>query len=271
VKSNGIKKSWDSGRPVLNGWLAVPSAFTAEIMAHQGWDSITIDLQHGMVDYQTAVAMLQALATTDVTALVRVPWLEPGIVMKCLDAGAYGIICPMVNTRAAAERLVSYLRYAPAGTRSFGPTRANFSAGPGYAAEADGQMICLAMIETREALDNLEEIASTPDLDGLYIGPADLSLALGYAPGFDREESEIAEVIQEICDVAHRHGKKAGLHNGTPGYAARAVKMGFDFVTISNDVRLLAAKAAEVVDAFRKETGSARADPGDATGGSTGY
>ena len=126
---NNLKTRWDAGEPTINGWLSIASPFVAEIMAAQGYDSVTIDLQHGAVDYQCALGMLQAMRASGVVPMVRVPWLDPGAIMKALDAGAYGIICPMVNTRADAERLVSYLRYPPLGTRSFGPTRATFSAG----------------------------------------------------------------------------------------------------------------------------------------------
>jgi len=251
---NGVKKRWAEGKPVLNGWLSIANSFSAEIMAAQGYDSLTIDMQHGIVGYDGAVPMLQAMRASGVTPLVRVPWLDPADIMKALDAGAYGVICPMINTRAEAERLVSYVRYPPSGVRSFGPSRALFSAGAGYAAEADDEMICLAMIETAQAYENLEDILATPGLDGVYIGPADLTLGLQgkrYAPGFDRREPEMIEAIKTILHAAHRAGKRAALHNGTPDYAAEAVGWGFDFVTVTNDVRLLAGAAEASVRKFR--------------------
>ncbi|MGJ7038582.1 4-hydroxy-2-oxoheptanedioate aldolase [Shinella sp. BE166] len=252
---NGVKQRWAEGKPVINGWLSIGNSFSAEIMAAQGYDSLTIDMQHGIVGYDGTVPMLQAMRASGVTPLVRVPWLDPADIMKALDAGAYGVICPMINTRAEAERLVSYVRYPPAGVRSFGPSRALFSAGPGYAAEADDEIICLAMIETAQAYENLEDILATPGLDGVYIGPADLTLGLQgkrYAPGFDRREPEMIEAIKRILHAAHKAGKRAALHNGTPEYAAEAVGWGFDFVTVSNDVRLLAAAADASVRRFRE-------------------
>lgn len=252
---NGVKQRWAEGKPVINGWLSIGNSFSAEIMAGQGYDSLTIDMQHGIVGYDGTVPMLQAMRASGVTPLVRVPWLDPADIMKALDAGAYGVICPMINTRAEAERLVSYVRYPPAGVRSFGPSRALFSAGPGYAAEADDEIICLAMIETAQAYENLENILATPGLDGVYIGPADLTLGLQgkrYAPGFDRREPEMIEAIKRILHAAHKAGKRAALHNGTPEYAAEAVGWGFDFVTVSNDVRLLAAAADASVRKFRE-------------------
>lgn len=255
---NGIKRLWAEGKPVINGWLSIASPFTAEIMAAQGYDSVTIDIQHGVVDYQCAVTMLQAMRASGVTPMARVPWLDPGAIMKVLDAGAYGVICPMVNSRTEAEALVSYMRYPPHGTRSFGPTRANFSAGPGYAKEANDTVLCFAMIETAEAVENLEEIVTTPGLDGVYIGPADLTLGVTngrLAPGFDRTEPEMIEVIKRILMAAHAAGKKAGLHNGSAEYAAKAVGWGFDLVTVSNDVRLMAGAAGASVAKVRELIG----------------
>ena len=254
MKANRIKTLWADGRPVLNGWLSIPNAFTAEILAEQGYDSITIDLQHGLIDYQAAVGMLQAMRASEVAPLVRVPWLDPAAIMKVLDAGACGVICPMINTAAQAAELVSYMRYPPAGTRSFGPTRAVFSAGPNYGAEADDIVLCFAMIETAEAFRNLEEIVSTPGLDGVYIGPSDLTLGLTgrqYPFGFDREELEMVDAIRTILDAAHRAGIRAALHCGSPAYAAKAVGWGFDLVTLPNDVRLLAEAANRSVGMTR--------------------
>ena len=250
---NPIKTLWAAGKPAINGWLSIGNGFTAEIMASVGYDSVTADLQHGAFDYQAALTMFQAMRASGVAVMARVPWLDPGAIMKALDAGAYGIICPMVNSREEAERLVSYVRYPPHGTRSFGPTRVNFAAGANYGGEANDNIVCLAMIETREAFDRVEEIAATPGLDGLYIGPADLTLALTgrrYRTGFDRGEPEMVEAIHRIRAAAKGAGIRAALHCGSPAYAARAVALGFDLVTLPNDVRILArGAAADVAEA----------------------
>ena len=245
---NEIRRLRLQGRPVLNGWLSMGSAFAAEVLAEQGFDSLTVDMQHGVVDYRDLVAMLQAIRASGVVPVARVPWLEPGSVMKALDAGALGIICPMVNNRGQAEQLVSYMRYPPDGIRSFGPTRANVSTGGNYYPEANGKVICLAMVETAEAFENVDEIATTPGLDGIYIGPADLTLGLTngrLAPGFDYAETEIVDAIRRILEACRKAGIIAGLHCGSAEYAARAVGWGFDLVTISSDARLMAAAANE--------------------------
>ncbi len=261
---NGLKRKWQDGQATINGWLSIGNAFTAEILAEQGYDSLTVDIQHGFLDYNDAKGMLQALRASGVTPMARVPWLEPGIIMKVLDAGAYGVICPMVNTAQQAAQLVDTMRYPPRGNRSFGPTRANFSAGSGYAAEANDNVLALAMIETAEAVDNVETICATPGLDGIYIGPADLTLGVKQGqlpPGFDRQEPEMIEVIRRVLDAAKGAGIRAGLHCGSPAYAAQAIGWGFDMVTLSNDVRILAAAASAGVDQTRNLIGQATDAP----------
>ncbi|MFY9512505.1 MAG: aldolase/citrate lyase family protein [Rubrivivax sp.] len=251
MRENRLRTIWASGRAAVNGWLAVPSSFSAEVMAQQGWDSLTIDLQHGIVDYQAMVGMLQAISTTNTVPVVRVPWLEPGALMKALDAGAYGVICPMVNTRDDAQKLVAYTHYAPRGTRSFGPIRATMYGGPDYATAANDTIVSFAMIETKQALDNLDDILSVEGLDAIYIGPSDLSLALGCRPVFDDVDPPVAEAIAHILARAKAHGLRAGIHNGDPAVAKARVAMGFDFVTLGSDARLLAAGSQNLLKAMR--------------------
>ena len=172
---NMLKKIWASGQPVLNGWCSIGNPFTAEIMAAQGYDSITIDIQHGALDYSSALPMFQAMRGSSIVPMARVPWLDPAYIMKTLDAGAMGIICPMINSRDQAEEFVSYMRYPPLGQRSFGPTRAAVSM-VGYGVKMNDEVLAFAMIETKDGIENLEEIASIPGLDGIYVGPADLTL-----------------------------------------------------------------------------------------------
>ena len=206
MRENRIRSIWNAGSAVVNGWLTVPSTFSAEIMAHQGWDSLTIDLQHGLVDYQKAVDMLTAISTTNTVPVARVPWNEPGMLMKVLDAGAYAVICPMVSTRAEAQSLVAATHYPPRGTRSFGPLRATLYGGDDYQAQANDTVVVFAMIETKQALDNLDDILSVPGLDAVYIGPIDLSLALGCTPTFDDVDAPVAEAIDHILARPRRTG-----------------------------------------------------------------
>ncbi len=236
MRENRVKAIWAADRAVINGWCAIPSSFSAELMAHMGWDSLVIDAQHGLIDYQAMVTMLQAISTTAVTPMVRVPWNDPAAIMKALDAGAYGIICPMVNSRADCEAFVGACRYAPRGYRSSGPTRAVLYGGPDYTAKANDTIVALAMIETREALANLDAIVTTPELDGVYVGPSDLSVSLGLPHGLDRNEDNVRARCAALLDSCRQHRVKAGIHTGGTGYAKRMIAMGFDFVTVLGDV-----------------------------------
>ena len=167
MRANAALRAWRDGKSTIGGWLSVGNSYTAEVMANLGFDWLCIDLQHGMIDYQDLTAMLPAISTTPTTPLVRVPWNEPYEIMKALDAGAYGVIVPMVNNRDEAERAASACRYPPDGMRSFGPIRAALYGGRGYAKEANSEIACIVMIETAEGIDNLEAIVTTPGVDGV--------------------------------------------------------------------------------------------------------
>ena len=251
MRENRLRTLWKADKAAINGWLAVPSGFSAEVMAHQGWDTLTVDLQHGVVDYPAMVGMLQAISTTGTVPMVRVPWLEPGILMKSLDAGAYGIICPMVNTVDDAARLVAWTHYAPRGTRSFGPIRATLYGGADYPTQANDTIVVFAMIETAQALDNLDAILSVEGLDAVYVGPSDLSLALGCKPVFDDVDPKVAQAIEHIVARAKAHGLHAGIHNGRPDVALSRIAKGYRFVTVSSDARLLASGSQELLAAMQ--------------------
>lgn len=251
MRENRLKLLWAENKAAVNGWCAIPSSFSAEVMAHQGWDSLTIDLQHGMIDYQAAIPMLQAISTTSTVPMVRVPWLEPGILMKVLDAGAYGVICPMISTREDAERLVVACRYPPQGGRSFGPIRATLYGGADYPAHANETVAVFAMIETRQALDNLDEIVAVEGLDAVYIGPSDLASALGYKPGFDRSEPELVEAIDLVLAKARERNLVAAIHNGSAAYARSMIEKGFRLVTVGSDARFIASGAAAALAEMR--------------------
>jgi 4-hydroxy-2-oxoheptanedioate aldolase len=251
MRENRLRTLWKNDQTAVNGWLAIPNSFATETMAHQGWDTLTVDMQHGVVDYQAMVTMLQAISTTNTVPIVRVPWLEPGILMKALDAGAYGVICPMVNSREDAQKFVAWTSYAPRGTRSFGPVRALLYGGADYPTHADATIVRFAMIETAQALDNLETILSVEGLDAVYVGPSDLSLSLGCKPVFDDVEPKAAQAIAHIVERAKAHGLQAGIHNGRPDVAKARIALGYRFVTLSSDARLLAAGSQELLTQVR--------------------
>jgi len=242
LRVNRVKELWNKQQVAIGGWLSIPSGISTEIMAHQEWDVLTIDMQHALVSVSDMVQMITAISTTEVTPFVRVPWLEPGIIMKALDAGCYGVICPMINTREDAERFVSYCRYAPQGTRSFGPGRAILYAGDDYVKKANDTILTLAMIETHKGLDNLDAILKVEGLDAVFIGPSDLGLSLGYAPG-NHEEPALLEAIEKILIKAKSNEKIAGIYTLTTEFAKRMIELGFDYVVVSSDARMLSIQA----------------------------
>lgn len=252
MRENTVRSIWARGEAVVNGWLGIPSSFSAEVMAHQGFDSLVLDMQHGAVDEQAALTMLQAISTTPVIPFARARWNDPAHLMKLLDLGVYGVICPMVNDRAEAEALVRACRYPPQGCRSFGPVRASLYAGDDYAERANEELIVMPMIETAEGLANLDDILATPGVDAAYVGPADLSLALGKRPGVDTTEPEVVEAQRAIAAACRRHGVVAGIHTATPEYALKMIDEGFRFVTIASDSHLLALSASAAVATVRK-------------------
>ena len=257
MRKNTLKEIWERGEAVINGWCSIPNSFSAEIMAHQGFDSITIDMQHGLVDYQVAVTMLQAISTTSVVPLTRVPWNDPARLMKILDAGSYGVICPMINTREDAESLVRACKYPPNGFRSFGPIRAKYSSGGAihgggdYHNYANEETLVIPQIETREAIKNLDEILTTPGIGAIYIGPSDLSMALGKEPRKGQSDPEVVAAKEEILRKAKHYGIPAGIHTNSIEVAVDMIQQGFQLVSLQSDDRFLMSRAKQEVDGVR--------------------
>ncbi len=265
MRRNPVKQAWREGRAVVNGWLAIPSGYSAEVMGQSGFDAVTVDTQHGMMGFDATLAMLQALSATPAVPFARVTSNDPPSVMRLLDAGAYGIICPMVSTPEEARRFVDACRYPPVGNRSFGPARGLLYGGPDYFAHANEEIATLAMIETAEGLENLEAIVATEGLDGIYVGPNDLCLALGKAPRAESDEPEVKEAIARIVAACKAAGKAAGVFCSSGPAAADRIAQGFLMVTPGNDANLLGAAARQAVAAAREK------GPGVADRGGSGY
>jgi 4-hydroxy-2-oxoheptanedioate aldolase len=251
MQPNSLTQIFKSGGTAVNGWCAIPSSWSAELMARAGWDSVTLDLQHGLLDYTSAVPMLQAINLSSAVPMARVPWNEPGIIMKLLDAGALGIICPMINTRDECERFVGACRYAPRGYRSFGPTRARVAYGNDYEQGAADNVLTFAMVETAEALANVEAIVSVPGLTGVYVGPADLGLSMGSHERGDPTVPEVVAALDTIGAACKKAGVVAGIHCGSVEYGLRMAAKGYQLITILSDGNLLAAAAAAAVKGMR--------------------
>jgi 4-hydroxy-2-oxoheptanedioate aldolase len=236
MRPNTVKQKWREGKPAIGCWLGIPSSYSAEIMANQGFDWVCVDTQHGAIDYSAAFPMIQAIASTGAVPFVRVPWNEPSIIMKYLDAGAYGIVVPMIETADDARAAVRATRYPPVGIRSYGPNRLVYYTGPDYNPEAANDEVALIlMIETEQALENLDEIASVPGIDALYIGPSDLSQALGLGPAYNADHPKHAATVTRIREACERAGIVPGVHTNGSRLTNRYLEDGFKMVMLTTD------------------------------------
>jgi 4-hydroxy-2-oxoheptanedioate aldolase len=243
----------------------IPHVVAAEVMATQGWDSITLDMQHGFVDLADLLNLLATLGsrgTAGPVPLVRVPWNDPGTIYRVLDAGAQGIICPMVNTAMEAEALVAATKFPPLGERSFGPVRMLLKEGPQYVANANATCLAIAQIETRHALDNLDAILAVKGLDAIYVGPADLAFDMGFPPHLDTEQAVLLDTYDRIVAAAKKHGVAAAMHNTMPGYAQKMAGKGFNMVTFGSDIGFMLAAGQAAMATFKDAA---------STTGSSGY
>ena len=252
MKQNELLQLWKNDEVAINAWLTIPNAWTAEIVANTGFDACTIDLQHGLADYQTAVAMLQSINTTRAVPLVRVPWNEPILVMRMLDAGAYGIIAPMINNKSETKAFVEACKYPPIGLRSYGPIRASLTLGNDYFQHANDEVLAIAMIETKEGLENVEEIASVEGLNGFYIGTIDLSISLGLKNLGDLENQTLLSAIKKIIDTANKHGLFVGVHTKPAEETKLLQNLGVKLLTPLNDSTLLQTHAKESFQQTKK-------------------
>lgn len=244
-----LREKWSAGGETLGFWLSIPGFVGAEIAARQPVDYVCIDTQHGVIDYLASASMIQAIELAGGTPIVRVPWNEPGIIGKTLDAGAHGVIVPMVNTREQAEAVVASSRYVPNGSRSWGPVMAG-QRHPDQRAWADATTAVIPMIETREAISNLDDILTVPGIDAIYVGPADLSISLGLEPYGNADESLLDDALAAIVAACGRHGVTPGIHS-TGALTQRRRDQGFRMITVTSDALALRAGYASELAATR--------------------
>lgn len=229
----------------VSGWLSVDSPYLAEVLSHSGYDAVTVDLQHGMFGAGRAVTLLQAIGAGPAVPLARCPGLDSAAIGKLLDAGAYGIVCPGVDTAAQAAAFVRACRYPPGGERSYGPSRGLLYGGADYAAHADGTILTLAMIESAAALENLDAILATPGLDAVYVGPNDLALSLGETPGRGRPSVAVMSSLERVAGRARLANRWAGAFAPDATVARQLVELGYQLVTPGNDVGIMRQAVAE--------------------------
>jgi 4-hydroxy-2-oxoheptanedioate aldolase len=261
MRSSQVRTLLAGGGTAVNGWLSNDSAYLAEALSYAGFDAITVDLQHGMFGLEGAVRLIQAISAGPAEPFARCSSHDPAVIGKLLDAGAYGIICPSIDTPEQAADFVAACRYPPIGKRSFGPGRGLLYGGPDYPERADETVMTWAMIESRAALDAVAEIAAVPGLDGLFVGPNDLALSLGLRPGLTPPAPASRRAWERICEVAHAAGLYAGTFCADGATAARLTRLGYDLVTPGNDVAQLLAGTAAAISAARADPDAAGAEP----------
>lgn len=252
MRANRIRDVWAEGGTVVSAWLSIGNTYTAEIAGWAGYDCVLVDLQHGMTGAETMIPMLQAISATPATPIVRVPSCDPPLIMKALDAGAYGIVCPMIDSAEDARAFVAATRYPPRGGRSFGPARGLLYGGADYFDHADETIVRLGMIETREGLEAVDEICAVDGLDGIFIGPNDLGLAMGKGTLGDPTDESVRAAIMRCLSSARNHGKHAGIFCPSSAVAARRGGEGFDFVVPNSEVNLLKSALSAELRATRE-------------------
>jgi 4-hydroxy-2-oxoheptanedioate aldolase len=245
-----LPELWKSGGTALGAWISLRESLLAEVAANTGFDYVCIDMQHGLADYEQTLALLHAVARTPAIPIVRVPWNEQGIIGRVLDAGALGVIIPMVNSPEEARRAVAACRYAPHGARSFGPLAAGIRHGVGYVGTANDVVACIPMIETRQAVEGIDDILAVGGIDAVYVGPADLSLTYGLPPAMDNPGDPFDSALTTVVDACQRHGVVPGIHTSA-ALAGKRSKAGFRMMTVGSDM-------TAALQAFRADLKTAR-------------
>lgn len=258
MPTDRIREAWTRDEPALLGWLLLEGRASAAVVAGAGFDAVTLDLQHGAAAIDDAGEVFASVESAGAVPLARPRWNDPGEIMRLLDLGARGIVCPMVGTQADAEALVAACRYPPDGVRSYGPVRGAFGSGSEQVALANEAILVFAMIESADGFRNLDDIAATTGLDGLYVGPTDLSLGLGLSTLADLDDPRLLEALDAVVASARRHGIVPGVHAPSPERAARMVERGFRLVCPSIDADALGSAAAAALEATRAAIASGR-------------
>jgi len=253
-----LREVWDRGGVSVGGWCVIPSPFSAELMGLAGFDWVCLDMQHGLIGYDAMVPMLQAVSRTGTPAFVRVPWNQPDHIMKALDAGAQGVVVPMVNSVADAQAATGACRYPPRGYRSWGPVRAALELSGFNPELANRDVVCAVMVETAAALADLDAILSVPGIDAVYVGPNDMAVTHGLPPNANPTDPEHRRLISSVREACDRHGIVAGIHCGSVETAAGWREEGFRMLNVLSDAVLLRTAATDVV---KKLTGEPAPQP----------
>ena len=247
-----LRDLWNRGENAWGGWCTIPSSWSAEVLGRAGFDYVAVDMQHGLIGYEDMVHMVQGIHASDTPAIVRVPWNAPDHIMKALDAGAQGVVIPMVNSGDEARKAVEACRYPPLGNRSWGPVRSRFTIENHAVETANQTVICCVMVETTAGVDCVEEIASVPGVDAVYIGPNDLALSVGAPPGYAPEGGEHRRLIDMTIAACARHHKVAGIQCSGVEQGRMWARNGVQMLSVLTDTNALLEISTEMLQGLRQ-------------------
>lgn len=253
MRANYVRQKLKRGEPSVGTWLNIPSVSTAGLMARTGFDWLTVELEHTPITFETAAASFAVISACGKVPLARVPWNTAENMKRVLDTGAWGVIVPLVNTKAEAEAVVNGARYAPMGKRTIGGQlhAANFETDAGtYYAKANEEILVVVMIEQVQGLENADEILSVPGIDAFFVGPNDLHHSMGKPPAFESDAPEFVQGLEHLLKLGKKYNVAAGLHVIDAAAAQRRIAQGFQFVAIASDTGMMLSKAGEVTKAL---------------------
>jgi 4-hydroxy-2-oxoheptanedioate aldolase len=258
MRTNDVKEKLKRGEPALGGWLSFPSVATARVMARLGFDWLVVDMEHSAQSPALMADMVATIADAGTCApIVRVPYNSVEWFKWALDAGAWGVVVPMVNSREEAQRAIEFSKYPPLGNRSiggiFGPYGFGTTDWPGYAQVANDEIMMIMQIESAQALQNLDEILSVPGVDVAFVGPNDLHAQLGLIPSSDGAEPAFVEALERVKVAARKHHVALGIFSSDGKAAAARVRQGFQMISVTTDVGSMIAAAAQNLRVAREE------------------
>jgi 4-hydroxy-2-oxoheptanedioate aldolase len=257
MRINHVKATLRAGRPALGTLCTTASPLMAEAFGHAGFDFLIVDMQHGETNLGSLQAMLQAASATPTIPLVRVPVNSAVYIQRALDLGAYGIVAPLIDSADDARALLQSVHYAPRGARSWGPVRGSLYGGSDYFDASADQLLTIVMLETRAGFADAGAILDVPGIDGCFIGPNDLSIALGFRPEASELAAPVEDAIATIAACAAAAGKVAGIQVYSADDARRRIGQGFRFVSVQSDLRMARSTATQLIGAVRRAPSAA--------------
>ncbi|MBI4299763.1 MAG: hypothetical protein HY677_01405 [Chloroflexi bacterium] len=257
MRKNTVKEKWRRGEPTVGTWLNLGSPLSAEMLAHAGFDWLTVDQEHYAIDLGMLQSIFQAISTTDTIPMVRLAWNDPILIKRSLDAGAYGLVVPMINSREDAIRAVQASRYPPQGFRSMGGGRKALYAGADYPEHANEEIAVIVQIEHIDAVRNVDDILTVEGVDAFFIGPNDLAASMGLPIGLDNPHPDHMAAVAKVLEAGKRHGVPAGIHTGSGQEVLRRIEEGFQFIAISGDSGFMTRAAQDALAVVAKARAAA--------------